>query len=343
LVVAPTGCRVRNGLIVALVDCFQGEMVRNEDKVADAVTDLEQLVRQDLLGKLGPDPSGELAAMPLGDLLIVYLNWRFRFVPARSRAAYLSSELLTSPKYPEHRAAIDTIVTKIKAGGDLSPHLSKRASTAYEPTRNRKASRAARKDLDLLLSEWNIHHLHLSTAIGPDGYVGRTKDLLFANFQHDDAYLIAIYSHGDWTMTDLGLISIRNWPDAGIFRKLQGVLGLAEPVAETELPALRNAGLTTLLELDDAVYAPAGQSTAGTSIAASTWSINITHALRRLRDTINDRERLTEIARGAGVELATDIRWVACSQDGWYGVRDARSGFFFTTVPLSRSVVEWLL
>ena len=185
------------------------------------------------------------------------------------------------------------------------------------------------------MSEWNIHHLHLSAVIGPDGYVGRTKDLLFANFQHDDAYLIAIYPHGDWTRTDLGLISIRNWPDAGIFRKLQGVLGLAEPVAETELPALRNAGLTTLLEFDGAVYAPAGQSMAGTSIAASTWSISITHALQRLRDTLNDREHLTEIAHGAGVELATDIRWVACSQDGWYGVRDERSGFFLQAVKIT--------
>lgn len=44
--------------------------------MADAVTDLEELIRQDLLGELGPDPSGELAAMPLGDLLIVHLNWR---------------------------------------------------------------------------------------------------------------------------------------------------------------------------------------------------------------------------------------------------------------------------
>lgn len=303
--------------------------------MADAVTDLEKLIRQDLLGELGSDPSGELAAMSLGDLLIVYLNWRFRFVPARPRAAHLSSELLTSAKYLEHRAAIDAIVAKIKAGGDLSPHLSKRASTAYEPTRSRKASRAARKDLDLLLSEWNIHHLHLSTVIGPDGYVGRTEDLLFANFQDDDAYLIAIYPHGDWTKTDLGLISIRNWPDAGIFRKLQGVLGLAKPVAETELPTLRNAGLTTLLEFDGEVYAPAGQSTAGTSIAASMRSINIMHALRRLRDTLNDRERLSEIARGAGVELTADIRWIACSQDGWYGVRDVRSGLFLQAVKIT--------
>lgn len=303
--------------------------------MADAVTELEELIRQDLLGELGPDPSGELAAMRLGDLLIVYLNWRFRFVSERPRAAHLSSELLTSPKYLEHRAAIDDIVGKIKAGDDLSPHLSKRASTAYEPTRKRKASRAVRKDLDLLLSEWNIHHLHLSTVVGPDGYVGRTTDLLFVNFQHENSYLIAIYPHGDWTRTDLGLISVRNWPDARIFSKLEGVLGLAEPVAETELPALRNAGLTTLLEFDGAVYAPAGQSTAGTSIAASTWSINITDALRGLRDTLNDLERLTEIARGAGVELAADIRWVAWRQDGWYGVRDECSGFSLQAVKIT--------
>ena len=72
------------------------------------VDDLELLIRRDVLAKLGPDPSGELSVMPLASLLIIliiYFNWRARFILVRPRLAHLSAELLASPKCLEHQGA----------------------------------------------------------------------------------------------------------------------------------------------------------------------------------------------------------------------------------------------
>ncbi len=53
---------------------------------------------------------------------------------------------------------------------------------AYEPTTSRSSKNQRRSDLVLLMAEWGIHHLHLSTVMEADGFVRRTKDLLFAFF-----------------------------------------------------------------------------------------------------------------------------------------------------------------
>jgi len=46
--------------------------------------------------------------------------------------------------------------------------LSSAADTAYVPTTKRKALRQ-RRDLDLLLGDWGVHHLHLGLKHEPNG------------------------------------------------------------------------------------------------------------------------------------------------------------------------------
>jgi hypothetical protein len=297
--------------------------------MSDAVDDLEQLIYDDTLAQLAPDPSGELAAMSLANLLIIYFNWRLRFIPVRLRRAHLSAELRSSPKYLQHQASLNTIVAKIEAGDDLNPHLSDRVKVAYEPATTRAQKQQWRKDLDLLLSEWHLHHLHLGTAIRADGFTARTTDLLFANFQEDDAYLIAILDHQGWTKMDLVTTSVHNWPSAGIFKAIRGPIALAQPVADTDRVRLRNAGVTTMLEVDGTIYFPAGQSTAGTPIAATMHSNSAMHALRELREMLRDRpDELAETARSTGFDVGTGAIWTAGFDGGWYGLREERSEAF---------------
>lgn len=61
-----------------------------------------------------------------------------------------------------------------------------------------------REDRDLMVADWGIHHLHLSSEIDSDGFVKRGGDLLFAAFGADDAYLIGIYQHlTDWARKEV--------------------------------------------------------------------------------------------------------------------------------------------
>lgn len=85
-----------------------------------------------------PDQSGELKAMDLATLLIVYGNWRGRFLPQRPRRVHFSRELNADQPQSIHRAALDRISADIEAGAELAPYLSTRIETAYVPHADRR-------------------------------------------------------------------------------------------------------------------------------------------------------------------------------------------------------------
>lgn len=196
----------------------------------------------------------------------------------------MSAELAASAKAVNYRANLDAIVTKIKAGNDLTPHLSRAVKVAHEPNGG-AAKLNRRKDRDLLGADWGLHHLHLSTVIEADGFVerrGRT-DLLFAAFTASDAYLIGLYPHGSWALKELLEIVVHNWPDAGLMLKCDFVLGLEREWTDDERLELREAGIAQpMIEIDGKVWAAAalGQSAAGTPSRAAQKSNVVMHTFR---------------------------------------------------------------
>jgi len=252
------------------------------------VAQVEELARSTTLGMLGPDPSGELAAMRLPDLLIVLGNWRGRFVQPRPRTVHEAPELAASAKRVEHAVALQAIEVAIRSGADLTPNLTRRTKVPYVPTDIRDRRLQRREDLDLMLADWGLHHLHLSTTVEPDGYVKRTDDVLFAAFSVNDAYPVGIFPHGSWAEHEAIAIVARNWAERGIVHKLHGVLGLAQHPTPAERRSLRNAGVAVVLEIDGAVYAPAGQTTAGTPTRVTMRADEASHALEDLRRRLAD-------------------------------------------------------
>lgn len=294
--------------------------------MTQVVDELERLIRSHLLTTLGPDPSGELAGASLASLVIDYLNWRSRFITAQPRRVHLAPELLASARYVEHRAAVDDLERKIHAGAELTPHLSRGVATAYVPHAFRPAQAQRRRDLDLLVAEWSIHHLHLSTTLEIDGFVARTDDLLFAHFAERDAYLIGIFPHGSWAAKDIACICVRNWPAAEIFHEARGIIGLAQPDVDDEARLqLRNAGVTSFLEIDGKVYLPQGQTTGGTPMHATQSSNQLMHALRRLREDLAAQPEA--MVRDAGGDLAgRPSVWEAVEGGDTFAVRERTTG-----------------
>jgi hypothetical protein len=283
------------------------------------VNSLEREIRGYVLQEMPPDPSGELQQMQLADLLIVFGTWRARLIPARPRKVHVSAEL--SGAVPsEHQAAFDAIVKKIRRGNDLRPHLSERVSTAYVPTAEaRKIKKHRLRDRDLLISDWGIHHLHLKTALRSDGFTDRSGDLLFAFFADNDAYLINIYKHGDWALKAIVEICISNWPHAGIFTPLPGLIGVSQQYKEEDRLPLRNAGVAQVLEIDGKVYRPPMQTTAGTPLEATMHANDVHWKLQDLREQADLAAALTVSVRSQGSGT-----WRAFVADDYYGF--ARDG-----------------
>ena len=78
-----------------------------------------------------------------------------------------------------------------RRANDLCPDHARTSSTG-ENSKNTSAAtlialpqkhpERGRPDLDLLLNNWGVHHLHISSIVEPDGFVKRDGPLLFVSF-----------------------------------------------------------------------------------------------------------------------------------------------------------------
>src|SRR4051794_21605091 len=137
----------------------------------------------------------ELRAMPLLELLGVYVNWVQRFIPPRPR------EVRIVPKFWESRFTQEcggeglALADKIAKGAGLTPHLSNKVHTdGYAPmhlnTRGRTHPRGPEwGDKDFALNAFGVHHLHLAPTNGKPRRSERGY-LLYAAFGRSTAALV---------------------------------------------------------------------------------------------------------------------------------------------------------
>jgi hypothetical protein len=282
-------------------------MPRFEPNDPDAFVDeLARQISAHILAEMPTDPSGELVGKGLGELLMIYGNWRSRFVRPTARTVEMSSQLKTSAKLSEHKTAVDEIVRAIEAGDDLTPRLSRGVKTAYEPTATRNPKLHRRSDLDLLIADWGLHHLHLGTGVEADGFVARTDDLLFAGFSDDAAYLIGIYPHGSWALQELVEILVTDWPGNPVVSQSFSGFRLIQRQTDAEHLEARKGGVAQFVEINDTVYMPgSGMTTAGTPIHVTMRRNAIMDTLDRLRSHLP--EILSELDKQFPPQSSTEV------------------------------------
>lgn len=189
--------------------------------VGDVVDDLEALIRADILYRLPEGPTGELVGMGTADLVVVYPTGAVGSSPV-PRRVHRARELVASAAYATHREVVDKLANRIAVGDDVTPHLSRNVAVAC----TQQSGGRTRPDLDRLLAEWGLHHLHPLARLDPDGFVRRSDDLLFLAIQPADAYLIAVLPHGAWTSLTLAETACGTDRRRGSFTSCAASLGL---------------------------------------------------------------------------------------------------------------------
>lgn len=243
-------------------------------------------------------------------LLIVYHNWMSRHVFATPRKVHPSAAYKGNPVTTQRKADLDALIAKIEKGEELKPHLSTRVETVLELS-SKKLNR--RRDLDLMLIEWEVYHLHVSQQLQPNGFVKRDDPLLFAVFHKADAYLLDVMTHKDFNRDHILEIMVREFPGAGLIHELrngpgQKILGLAKNYTEEERNTLRKAGINTLVEIDRKVYKPAGGITgAGTSLRASMAADAVIRQTKKMETALrNDPGHFQRLAQKYGLTWPAD-------------------------------------
>lgn len=226
------------------------------------VEDLEGLIRDYISAEMPTQP-GYLEGKSLVHLMIDYRVWRGRFVQPCPRKVHRSAEMNESPRSTEHAEALTEIEAKLVGGEDIEAHLSFRIKDPLGDGGLPSDSLHKRRDRDLLLAEWGVHHLHLSTQPHhrKQGFVERTDEVLFAVFRESDAYLLGIYrhpEHDNWAAEEIFAVMARNWPGAGLVHESRFATGLSQEHSDDDRLELRNFGVNTGLKIDGKVYSPGG-------------------------------------------------------------------------------------
>lgn len=197
-------------------------------------------------------------------IAIKYFNVRKRDISDVPRKVYFSKELtdfLNGAQGAQWKVAVQEIKEAAEAGRDLTPFLSKRLLDAdYN---------------DHLLNDWRIHHFHLSTEMGTDGFVKRTGPLLFAMVLEDAILMINIFEHGAWTNSNLIQILHNNWPEFMEQFKIRGIPAETVQYTSEMRKKLRNGHVNVFVTVDDGtVYGPIG---GGITTAGSATDLTMLH------------------------------------------------------------------
>lgn len=242
---------------------------------------------RDLLVGLGYKVEEVANIVDDGNAIRALLGVRRRLVPPQGRSI-AKAKVFVCP--PEHAQGLAEIERKIESGEDLAPHLSTRLLKLHYK--------------DDLLNHWGVHHLHLGTSIEADGFVQRTKHLLFCRFEDENVYFIGVLLHeGAWTLQRLVEEIHSNWPDTIRRHRFQGVT--ADVLSDMQVKVLRSKNANHCVAVPDGVvYFPLG----GGVTSSGDNMIDVAQAIywlkwieRRQEEIIKDFPNIKERARARGI------------------------------------------
>lgn len=185
-------------------------------------------------------------------------NAHARRIPVRPRTVHWSRELRSreASLSVEIRNGLAVVEREIQAGDDLTARLS------------RQLAKAKLKP-DLMLNDWDIHHLHLDAA----HRAGGTAEILFVLVRPDAAYFIDVRHHGAWADGDLIEIVHANWP-ATIERFRSNALRLRHHLTDEQRRTLRSKHANSAIQMQDGtVYQAIGGGIVGSgaNLKAVMW------------------------------------------------------------------------
>jgi len=289
---------------------------------------LTESARQWVLAKLPYDRRDAalvayLNGLDAHGLLVVWHNWTSRLVQPQPWTVHKSQAFQQNQVTTQRAGELSLLIDDIEQGRDLTKYLSR--DIARAPAKVPGAKR--RPDLDMMLNDWGVHHLHISSTVEADGFVKRDGPLLFVSFTPDAAYLIDIMTHGDWTRDHVLAVLADEWPNAGVIHKIPNLTSNIR-VTEEQRSNLRKNRYVAAFEHNGSVYMPAGGMMAdGTTIVA--WA-ETRHLLGRIealeKALVNNPRCLTSDFERSGLVFPNKPEFQFAIREDGAGIIEPRNG-----------------
>ena len=173
---------------------------------------------------------------------------------------------------------------------------------------------------DGLLWSYGMHHFHLGRETGKDGFVKRSKHLLFAIVAPTDAYFVDVRPHPPkdgigWVSQELLEIVHSNWPELIEEKVLHGASG--DQLTDEEMQELRRKNTNYAMNIGGNAIAPllGGLASDGSSILCTFLAIRLLHELRYHEEVLRNEEVRQAVAqdlreKGFDVEPSLDLELV---------------------------------
>jgi hypothetical protein len=142
-----------------------------------------QAFRASIIGELPRAPNNRtsrasLEAMPTRRLILAYVTWRMRLIPAKPRRVALWPRGVRPAEFLATKARLAPLLKKVEAGRDLTPHLSNLCHDEGVVLPGANPSDRG-KDIDSVLTRHGLHHFHVGD-VSPGNPKGRSGLLVFA-------------------------------------------------------------------------------------------------------------------------------------------------------------------
>jgi hypothetical protein len=135
----------------------------------------------------------KMHAMGTRDLILAYITWRARLIPAKLRTINPWLPSVDPGQFPRLEHDLRVFLRKVVAGEDLTPHLSDKVRTAGYVVPD-SGVRFPKQDRDGVLIRYGFHHFHIAAA-SDDNPKGRGRYLLFAEVSETEFTLVAVSDH----------------------------------------------------------------------------------------------------------------------------------------------------
>lgn len=161
--------------------------------------------------------------MPLGEVLVNFVNWRARFIGIRPRKVLLMGDPTNDTRWLIFEKSIKALLDKAVSGADLSPYLSNKARNRGVRAVPREGAATAEEkwaDKDFILTTKGLHHFHLTPQERSRRKDDRSNLMIFAQVSRDEFFVFGLFDHSVFTQQSLERKRLQGIHDSWRFRNI---------------------------------------------------------------------------------------------------------------------------